>query len=119
MTEQERREMERNTEEAIRRMREMSSRNSFQNGMPPGPSFLNMKGQNHNTSSYDIPQKKENGSLLGKLIPKGKGLNLLKMLNFNNFKIDGDISILIVVILLLSNEDSDELLLLALLYIML
>lgn len=54
------------------------------------------------------------GSLIG-----GKGLDLLKMLNFGNLKIDSDMTVIITLILMLSSEDCDELLLLALMYIML
>ena len=48
-----------------------------------------------------------------------KGFNLLKMFNFQNLKLDSDITIIIVLILLISSEETDELLLLALAYIML
>ena len=48
-----------------------------------------------------------------------KGFDLLRMFNFQNFKLDSDITIIIVLILLISSEETDELLLLALAYIML
>lgn len=48
-----------------------------------------------------------------------KGFNLLRMFNFQNFRLDSDITIIIVLILLISSEETDELLMLALAYIML
>ena len=120
MSENERREMERKSQEAIKKMKEMNTRSSSYNGMPPGPSFLDMKGSvGSQTPPKPSPRENQGGSILGGILPGGKGVNLLKMLNLNNFKIDSDLTVIIALILLLSSEDSDELLLLALLYIML
>lgn len=113
MTEQQRKEMDKLQADAIKRMREMSSKGQKNNY---APDFLKMKtDSNRETKIEEKPiiagDEKINGS--------SKGFNLLKMLNLNNFKMDSDFTVIIAMILLLSSEESDEILLLALLYIML
>ena len=48
-----------------------------------------------------------------------KGLDILKIFNFQNLHIDNDVAIIVALIFLLSTEETDELLLMALIYIML
>ena len=122
MTEQQRREMDKMQADAIRRMKEMNSKGKQQGGYPPTPDFVrvnnssekqktNVSHNNQEKKPIVVPDEPQSGST--------KGFNLLKMLNFSNFKMDSDFTVIIAMILLLSSEESDELLLLALLYIML
>ncbi len=136
--------MEQLQRDAERRMREMQARSNRAlngNDMPPVPNFVRMNNrqQRPQPSSHSVqnkpPEKGHTGSqrpipipeptsagttakgnsILGKL----KGLDLLKLFNFNNLNIDNDTLIIIALIFLLSTEETDELLLLALVYIML
>ena len=122
MTEQQRREMDRMQEDAIKRMREMNSKGKQQGTYPPSPDFVRMNGK-ASPSNHSAPNKKEEKKPIvvtdEPKITHSKGFSLLKMLNFSNFKMDSDFTVIIAMILLLSSEESDELLLLALLYIML
>lgn len=117
MTEQQRRDMDKMQADAIRKMKDMNSK-STQNqhqSIPPAPDFLRVKAQNNQPQNKSL---QEDTSHPIKQQEVSKGFNLLKMLNFSNFKMDSDFTVIIAMILLLSSEDSDELLLLALLYIM-
>ena len=115
MTEQQRRDLDKMQADAINRMRDMNSKstNNHNRGMPPAPNFLRMN------TNHIKEEKRQEASNTPVAQPPSKGFNLLKMLNFENFKMDSDFTVIIAMILLLSSEDSDELLLLALLYIML
>ncbi len=112
-------------EQRIRQMQKKADRAISASDMPPVPNFVrtNAKAQNsHNNTLTN--QKTEQDKTIEKAKhfnkpQQNKGLNLLKMFNFGNIKLDKDVMLIIVMILLLSSEDSDELLLLALAYIML
>lgn len=122
MTEQQRREMDRMQEDAIKRMREMNSKGKQQGGYPPAPDFVRMNNTNPSHNNSPKQKKEEKKPVVVADEPQStpsKGFNLLKMLNLSNFKMDSDFTVIIAMILLLSSEESDELLLLALLYIML
>ncbi len=112
MTESERRKMEVEKRDAIRQMREFEQRGN----PPPSPDFLRIKTNGNNGFGNSSPPPAEKAP---KYIPPAptKGFNLLKMLNFDNFKPDKDFAVIAAMLLLLSSEESDELLLLALLYI--
>lgn len=86
-------------ERAAKRVREMYARSSFKNELPPMPNFV--------APTPEKPVLKNNKS------------RLLGLLNFKNFPLDSDTSLLLGIILLLSSEIEDELLILALVYIML
>ena len=121
MTEQQRREMDKMQEDAIKRMREMNSKSRQQGGYPPSPDFVRMNGKT-SSNNHSSPHKKEEKKPVVVIdepqSTHSKGFSLLKMLNLSNFKMDSDFTVIIAMILLLSSEESDELLLLALLYIM-
>lgn len=53
------------------------------------------------------------------ILSRFKGLDILKLFNFQNIHPDSDVIIIIALIFLLSTEETDELLLMALIYIML
>lgn len=55
----------------------------------------------------------------GGLLSRFKGLDILKIFNFKNIRLDSDVLIIIALIFLLSTEETDELLIMALIYIML
>lgn len=55
----------------------------------------------------------------GGLLSRFKGLDILKIFNFQNIRLDSDVLIIIALIFLLSTEETDELLIMALIYIML
>lgn len=117
MTEQQRKDMDKMQADAIRRMRDMNSKSTVNKNsdgnLPPAPNFLRMN------TNHTKEEKRHEAPDTQVTQPQSKGFNLLKMLNFENFKMDSDFTVIIAMILLLSSEDSDELLLLALLYIML
>ncbi|MBR5452376.1 MAG: hypothetical protein IKV36_05245 [Clostridia bacterium] len=116
MTEQQRKEMEKMQNDAIRRMRDMNSKGTQNHAtnLPPAPNFLKM-----NTNNSKQPDNKKEVPSSPVTPTSSKGFNLLRMLNLDNFKMDSDFTVIIAMILLLSSEESDEILLLALLYIML
>lgn len=96
--------------EAEARMREMQRRSDEITGkMPPAPDFVTLREQPQGDIKKETPPPQKNG----------RGLDLLRMLNFKNINMDSDRVLLIALMLLLVGESSDELLLLALLYIML
>lgn len=109
--------------DAERRMRDMQKRaDKAISGMPPVPNFVDLKSDRHQDSAPPQDTCKDKPRPNPKIPDRksgGKGFDLLRMLNFKNFKIDSDVLLIIVMIFLLSSDDSDELLLLALLYIML
>ncbi len=122
------RDIQKMQQDAEKRIREMQRKadQMVGNDMPPVPNFVrtNQKSQdnrNQNNRSYPKTEQTEKKSTLGATDKSStsKGLNLLKMFNFSNFKIDKDVMLIVVMILLLSSEEGDELLLLALAYIML
>lgn len=90
-------------ERAAKRVREMYARSSFKNELPPMPNFV-----------APTPEKRHEKPVL-----KNNKSRLLGLLNFKNFPLDSDTSLLLGIILLLSSEIEDELLILALVYIML
>lgn len=55
----------------------------------------------------------------GGFLSRFKGLDILKIFNFQHLHIDNDVLIIVALIFLLSTEETDELLLMALIYIML
>lgn len=126
--------MQRDAEQRIREMQRKADRAVSGSDMPPVPNFVrvdNRQRQSQRQTQHEHeaghtnknqnrpehlqeppkPEIKEAGS--------NKGLNLLKMLNFDKLKIDKDVMLIVVMILLLSSEETDELLLMALVYIML
>ncbi len=73
-------------------------------------------------NSYSAPpkeQKEEPPKAAAPIIKKGKGAELLKMLNLNSIGMDSDRALIAAMMLLLVSESDDELLVLALLYVML
>ncbi len=118
MTEQQRNELKRQEQDAVRRMREMSSRSTEpQSDMPPMPDFIRInKGPARETVVGAINNNGRTGRPEHR---QSRGAELLRMLNFKNLRIDPDVTVIITLMLLLSSEDCDELLLLALIYIML
>lgn len=109
--------VQRMQQDAERRMREMKKKANVYLGnseVPPVPNFVSQKPR-------PIPQQnaKHNNHKKEKRPESRNGLDLLRILNFKNIKIDSDVLIIIALIFMLSNENTDELLLMALLYIML
>lgn len=134
-------EMQRDAERRIKEMQQRANRAVNSNDMPPVPNFVRMNdsrgshAQNHNNRSEQgqtqinrqnhkpaPPEsvRPSNGQppKKGGLLSRFKGLDILKIFNFQNLKIDNDVLIIIALIFLLSTEETDELLLLALVYIM-
>ncbi len=108
--------MQRDAEQRLREMQRRADRAVQGSDMPPVPNFRKTDGC-HNEVHGSFHAKHEKRS---EPEQKGiKGINLLRMLNFDKLKLDKDIMLIVVMILLLSSEESDELLLLALMYIML
>lgn len=103
-------------QDAERRMREMKKKADVYIGsseVPPVPNFVSQNPRS-------MPQQNTNHNHKKEKRPESRnGLDLLRILNFKNIKIDSDVLIIIALIFMLSNENSDELLLMALLYIML
>ena len=125
--------MQRDAEQRMREMQRRTSRYSGSHDAPQVPNFVRLSpGQidrQRPKSQAQPPKQAQDTKPLKKPTrtnPQGnsngvlnKGFNLLKMFNFQNFRLDSDITIIIVLILLISSEETDELLLLALAYIML
>lgn len=106
MTENERREIQRQRREAEERIKEFDRRaHMAQSGEIQMPHFA------ERTNAPVVPKKAEQES--------NKGFGLLKMLNFGSLKFDDDIAVIILIMLLIGKDGGDELLLLALLYVML
>ncbi len=87
--------------------------------MPHVPPFVRMQ-------SEDTPKVTEKTEEAVKSEPKvvqeKRGLfgsDILKLLDFKNFKMDSDRILLLLMVLILSGENSDEILMFALAYIML
>ena len=86
--------------------------------MPHVPPFVKMPVGNN-------PPPKEESEERGPVVaepPKKSGLlgaDILKFLDFKNFKMDSDRMLLLLMVLILSGENSDEILMFALAYIML
>lgn len=127
-------EMERMQRDAENRMREMQRRSDRAvsgSSMPPVPNFVRTNPMRRpDNFRQPTPPKNEDNLKQSKTPPrnendkgaakgKGKGFNLLSMLNFKGIKFDSDTILIIALIFLLSTEETDELLLLALVYIML
>ncbi|MBE6798386.1 MAG: hypothetical protein E7525_01190 [Ruminococcaceae bacterium] len=143
MPEPSEKELQRMQRDAEQRMREMQRRTAqFSHGhdTPQVPNFVRLSQQQTNrrpkpdnrpatTQQPDARGQSGAANKSQKPLNRGvqnsshgtlnKGFNLLRMFNFENFKLDSDITIIIVLILLISSEETDELLLLALAYIML
>mgnify|MGYP003398540334 CR=1 FL=1 len=86
--------------------------------MPHVPPFVKMPAGN-NPSPKEEPE--ERGPVVAES-PKKSGLlgaDILKFLDFKNFKMDSDRMLLLLMVLILSGENSDEILMFALAYIML
>ncbi len=86
--------------------------------MPHVPPFVKMP-----TEQGDKPPiaEQESGPVFAEP-PKKSGLlgsDILKFLDFKNFKMDSDRMLLLLMVLILSGENSDEILMFALAYIML
>lgn len=127
--------MQRDAEQRIRDMQRRSEQAVRGTDMPPVPNFVRTNGMRNNqgfTHQKGIQSRegtnennpKSNSNTLNPTAPSNhndhkKGLDILKLLNFKNLKLDNDMIIIIMLILLLSTEDTDELMLLALIYIML
>lgn len=127
--------MQRDAKERLKEMQRRSTQYDLNTEIPPVPNFVqvnNQKNRQKNTGQNPTPDKvknetppilsdkkegKTNSSHQG--VSRKKGFDLLKLFNFNNFKLDNDILVIVVLMLLLSSEEADELLLLALVYIML
>ncbi len=77
-------------------------------------SHKNQQNQPQNQSAQNPPPQHKSGFL-----SRFKGLDILKIFNFQNLHIDNDVLIIVALIFLLSTEETDELLLMALIYIML
>lgn len=114
----ERSEIERMQRDAEKRMREMKARSDQiikGEDMPPIPDFVSAgagsKRKTDKSTETDKPDQNDTSTVR-------RGFDLLKILNFNKFKIDNDALLIIALIFLLSTDDCDELLLLALMYIM-
>ena len=124
--------MQRDAERRIRDMQQRSNRMVFGNDMPPVPNFVRTTNRQSAACNHQPPPKtstdppetqqrhntKQNSGSFG-LLNRFKGIDLLKMFNFQNMRLDSDALVIIALIFLLSTEDTDELLLLALVYIML
>lgn len=123
--------MQRDAERRIREMQQRSNRMVTGNDMPPVPNFIrtgnrqSAVGNQQSTREAthedlkEQPPKATPNKSTGGLLSRFKGLDILKMFNFQNIKLDSDALVIIALIFLLSTEDTDELLLLALVYIML
>lgn len=105
--------MKQNAKEELFKMRGRSQ-------MPHVPPFVRMPaGQGNNPPPKEEPQ--ESGPVAYEP-PKKSGLigsDILKFLDFKNFKMDSDRMLLLLMVLILSGENSDEILMFALAYIML
>ena len=88
-----------------------------------------LRGRGQNSQGISPPadriqseNRRENstqGQQKGGLLSRFKGLDILKIFNFKNIRLDSDVLIIIALIFLLSTEETDELLIMALIYIML
>ena len=132
--------------DAERRIREMQRRSDTYlrgNEKPPVPNFSNPNQYRHNeqpsnrngnNNSQNInrqshknqqnqpanrPAQSPPPQTKGGFLSRFKGVDILKIFNFQNLHIDNDVLIIIALIFLLSTEETDELLLMALIYIML
>ena len=121
--------MQRDAERRLKEMQQRSNRAVHGTDIPPVPNFA--KHNNQHRPPNDRPPKPQNQhnnppptpvceppSKSG-ILSKFKGLDILKILNFQNFSIDNDVLVILALIFLLSTDETDELLLLALVYIML
>lgn len=74
-------------------------------------------GDRRQTAPNDRPTaaNRQQGGILSRF----KGLDILKIFNFQNIRLDSDVLVIIALIFLLSTEETDELLMMALIYIML
>lgn len=82
----------------------------------------NSQGISPPTDRIQSENRRENstqGQQKGGLLSRFKGLDILKIFNFKNIRLDSDVLIIIALIFLLSTEETDELLIMALIYIML
>lgn len=130
--------MQRDAEQRLRDMQRRSARYDLNTDIPPVPNFVQvgnnrrpMQSNRHRADTHEQkspPRQESDGSAKNAIREPSKetdtpslrkGFDLLKLFNFNNFKLDNDILVIVVLILLLSSEEADELLLMALVYIML
>lgn len=132
--------------DAERRIREMQRRSDTYlrgNEKPPVPNFSNNNQFRHNEQSFNQsnnanpqnptrqshknqqnqppkqPAQNPPPQQKGGFLSRFKGVDILKIFNFQNLHIDNDVLIIVALIFLLSTEETDELLLMALIYIML
>lgn len=87
--------------------------------MPHVPPFVQMQKEGGNIISE---KKEEPMPTEPKVVEEKRGLlggDILKLLDFKNFKMDSDRILLLLMVLILSGENSDEILMFALAYIML
>ena len=112
----------RQSEAAVKRMREMNMRSSVsqdKHKMPPAPSFVRVNSSNNTAKPKELipDEKSENkeNMMQGVKLQKnsGFGIPFLDML-----KKDTDMAVIIGLLLLLLSENGDKTLLLALLYIL-
>ncbi len=114
--------MEQMQKEAARRAREMQQRAiPAPEGIPPMPNFVKTPYQSQPQAPRLHPQPPKAPPAPPPKQPpqKSQGLNLLRLLNFNQLKLQGDTLLVVMLLLLLAGDGADELLLLALVYILL
>lgn len=106
---------------AAERVREMQRKATLAGGgkMPPAPDFMRGTRQNrqYRTSEQANPPSEKRPEAPPSTANSAN--KLLQMLNFKNFEINSDTSLLLGIIFLLSSSAADEMLILALIYIML
>lgn len=114
-------ELFRQSEAAVRRMKEMNSRSTIPNEkhkMPPAPSFVRVNGYNNEfqkTENSHIEKNEEKHLINNVKTGKNTGLGIPFL---DMFKKDSDMAVIIGLMLLLLSENGDKTLLLALLYIL-
>ncbi len=122
--------LEQMQKEATRRAREMQQRATpapTSGGIPPMPNFVQTPyGRQGQTPPRGLhmppppqPPKPQPAPPQPPKPQAQSGLQLLKMLNFGNLKLQGDTLLVVMLLLLLAGDGADELLLLALVYILL
>ena len=86
---------------------------------PHVPPFVRMQGD---SGAKRSERAEQTAPTEPKVVEEKRGLfgsDILKLLDFKNFKMDSDRILLLLMVLILSGENSDEILMFALAYIML